>query len=68
MIRYKNSKVVQKNALVYESHDFLGQMPTCQVAVKCYLNGLFFMMTYIVMLGTHIEYQYEMFKPIIKSV
>ena len=50
----KHSKVDQENAPVYESHDFLGQMPISSRKML-FRRYNFFMMTTIVKLGTQIQ-------------
>ena len=49
----KHSKVDQKSAPVYESHDFLGQTPISGSKMLFKVEH-FFMMTSIVKLGTQI--------------
>ena len=62
----KHSKVDQDSAPVYESHDFLDQMPISSSKMLLYVY--IFMMTSIVELGTQIHNINMRFsKPIIKS-
>ena len=49
----QHGKVDQKSALVCEKHIFL--VKGLKVVAKCYLNWIFFMMTFIVTLNTQMH-------------